>query len=185
MRFNKFYYGRNNPSLKRIIAINTVWFVLFFTSAGLWSHFIPSLEWRNIGLKITVFLTFFVSLFFYWLLYKKRNCKYNESKTYKNYIPIIIFTPLFCYIVIWAVVVHGIPSVITYTTGSEIEKSIHVGKRMGSIHRCIFRLGGYDLEPSFPGYLCISKYSYDNYRDNFNLHTKGKETAFGYYITWY
>jgi hypothetical protein len=185
MGFNKLYYGKSNPSWKRIITINLIWISLFLIVVGIRSQFLPSKLWLDIGLKTTYLLCFIISIIYFCILYKRKDCLYNKSITYKGYVFIIIFVPLFSFSVLWLVVLHGIPSVITYIAGESIEKNLLVGKSSGGSRICQYRLQGFDLNPSAREYLCISRDSYYNYTNKFNLHTKGKQTIFGYYILLY
>ncbi|WP_281558172.1 hypothetical protein [Thalassomonas sp. RHCl1] len=178
MAWNTFYFGKENPSLKRRLMVHGMILTMAGAPFAIWVDFAPTKE-TFISASIVALLPVMFTL--------ARMC-FNIEKLMKHYqvvhqsrinkilgfasIPVIVF--IFC----WLSFVYSFPAVYTIFFGSGYSISAKFEKVDSSSRRsCNYKIKGELLTDLLPSFICIDQAQYESSSNHFTL--IGKQSLLG------
>ena len=180
MSFYIILYGVASPSSIREHSTNALMVVLALFFCGVYSDFIPSENWSEVGWYISFFLGVSVSIYTlraYWT--GRAEFKPGTSKMGRGLIYVLI--PFFFVFFIWVALTHGVASLVTLAFGYEVETTYNLKKVRESGRRtCDYKLKGKSLNRAFPSYICIEEYKYNRLPEEAEYIIQGHENFLGF-----
>jgi hypothetical protein len=175
--------SRSHVSLLAIPAQAKIW--LLFTSLGLyglWTDFVPSEDWDQRGLFVSVFVATVVSAYL-WVGFLTGSL--SGMADYRLSHKVILLTGLstLAFVVAWSVVVRSIPDIVTRQSAEVatelvvLQKSYQDRRR----RRCDYRVSGSRLG-AFPGHICVAPSVFSALPESGPMRLEGRISVFGMHV---
>ena len=184
MSFAKAYYGTENPTLIRRLAIHLMMISFVVAFYGLFARFVPSEAWSRTGLFIAIGASAVGSpmLIFAYATGKIR-AKFSHGTSALLSAVCYLILSLFLFGFSWFVAVHGIGASLTSLLGTQADAEVVARKEFRRSNRsCDFRLKAAELRRASRPYLCLSEAQYNVLPEESEITLHGRKSAFGFMI---
>jgi len=171
--FSTIFWGAEHPSWRRRIAVSIAFVVLVLFFVGYFAGFIPSTEWNEVTIAISIALA---SITLLWLIYRlsHRSLRERWMRDLMARIWGAVAITLVAFWFSWVPLAEGLGYAFTLAIGEQASRQVRLRKNTHTIRRgCRYGLEGQALGDWVPGYLCISS---DQYR---RLPSEGMYTLYG------
>lgn len=161
MSWTVLYFGKENPSLSRKVAVHSLMGMLGLCIYGMSTDFVPSIIWAMWGFYLAIAITVMVTLYLYWA-YGTGQMEMQKGISSSKKTFALLVLPFFVLGAFWLIFVHGLPDIVTLMAGDHhLESGLFLKEHHISRRSFDYRLKGEALDRAFPSYVCISSSFYD------------------------
>ena len=183
LSWNMMLYGKDEPSLARRRFVNGMLILFIVAIWGLKADFIVSESWSKIGFYLSFFITLVMTMLL-WHGYITKKIEMAREVSGIKFVLFLMGIPPLAMMFIWISLVHGVPSIVTYFSGAEMNRIEILDKAtFFNWRHCNYRLEGEVLDRAFPSHICVSHADYLASPDSVEVTLIGKEAYFGFFIT--
>jgi hypothetical protein len=180
MNLNIILYGTEKRSFNNKLFLNILVVLSLLSLYGVSADFIPSDDWKHIGLMLSILLSITLTICVYWIsLSKEYICLDYDYMKIIAYISL----PFILFVIIWIGIIHGFADICTRFTGSQHFSLAYLSKEYSPGRRqCDYKLKGPMLENAFPSYYCVSKSNFNKLPISTEYRLEGVSGFFGFHI---
>ena len=173
MSWKMFYFGEQNPSLKRQASIHLIMLVILSSPYPFWGDFAPKdTIFKTCGL-ISI-LTMILSIGYIWKVRERFSQNYLfMQQSLKKRIFGICLLPLMALFFTGAFTMYTVPAMLTVAVGHEVNIRAAFKKKDSSSRKsCNYRIYSEMFNNLIPSYMCLTKTQYLQETNEFIITSK-------------